>query len=246
MAAITKPADINKIWSASGDILAPSDAKISQGWSVEIPPRQYFNYIDGKQDQAIAHINQYGIAVWDPVTQYQANASYTQGSDGIVYKALVTNTNINPVGTTGTWAVAFSGASKSSTAQAQAQTDDTTFITPLKLLQAFQGTNQNLSTSGYQKLPGGLIIQWGLLAAPANVSTYPLDSVFPIQFPTQCFSLVHSVGIQNTNYDANATYRTNTQSVSLGIPTTTGFQGQLFVNTNVADRREFRWWAVGK
>lgn len=96
MANITKPTDINKIWSSGGDIIAPSDTKIQGGWLTEIPPRQYFNYIDNKQDQAIAHINQHGIAVWDSVTEYQAGASYVQGSDGYIYKARTTNTNIDP------------------------------------------------------------------------------------------------------------------------------------------------------
>lgn len=111
MPNISKPSDINKIWSASGDILAPSDTKISQGWGVEIPPRQWFNYIDGKQDRAIAHINQHGIAVWDSVTEYQASASYTQGSDGNIYRAIQTHTNQNPVtDTTNTyWVKAFQG-----------------------------------------------------------------------------------------------------------------------------------------
>lgn len=111
MANISKPSDINKIWSFTGDIIAPSDTKISQGWGIEIPPRQYFNYIDNKQDQAIAHINQHGIAVWDAVTEYQGNASYCQGSDGIIYKCLQTNVNQNPTTTVNFWTrVISSGA----------------------------------------------------------------------------------------------------------------------------------------
>jgi hypothetical protein len=168
MANISKPTDINKIWSASGDILAPSDNKISQGWAVEIPPRQYFNYIDNKQDQAIAHINQHGIATWDNQTEYQANLSYTQGSNGVVYKCLVTNTNINPVGDiTNSWRVAFIDGGSSigpvvaTAAQSRAQTDNTVFISPLQLLNAFTGAKQSLSQNGFQVLPGGLIINWG-------------------------------------------------------------------------------------
>ena len=103
MAEVLKPADINKIWSATGDILAPSDTKISQGWQVEIPPRQYFNYIDNKQDQAIAHINQHGIAVWDNTTEYQSGKSYVQGSDGKIYFALQTAANQNPVSAPTYW-----------------------------------------------------------------------------------------------------------------------------------------------
>lgn len=101
MAEINKPSDINKIWASAGDVLAPSDGKIATGWSVEIPPRQYFNYIDHKQDQAIAHINQHGIPVWDAVTEYQYSVSGTKsicmGSDGTIYRAKQVSINQNPV-----------------------------------------------------------------------------------------------------------------------------------------------------
>ena len=113
MVAITKPADINKIWSSGGDIIAPSDTKIASGWSAEIPPRQYFNYIDNKQDQAIAHINQYGICVWDSTTEYQATKSYVQGpTDGAIYRCVSTHTNQNPEtdATDTYWAIAFASA----------------------------------------------------------------------------------------------------------------------------------------
>lgn len=113
MVAITKPTDINKIWSSGGDIIAPSDTKIASGWSAEIPPRQYFNYIDNKQDQAIAHINQFGICVWDSGTEYQADKSYVQGpTDGAIYRCVQTHTNQNPeTDVTDTyWALAFATA----------------------------------------------------------------------------------------------------------------------------------------
>lgn len=111
MTAISKPTDINKIWASLGDVIAPSDTKINNGWAVEIPPRQYFNYIDNKQDQAIAHMNQYGIPVWDAVTEYQAGKSLVQGSDGLTYKARTTHSNVNPVTDTSfvSWTKALSG-----------------------------------------------------------------------------------------------------------------------------------------
>lgn len=113
MAEITKPLDINKIWASAGDVLAPSDSKIATGWAVEIPPRQWFNYIDQKQDQAIAHINQHGIPVWDNTTEYQYSVSGTKsicmGSDGTVYRAKQVNINQNPVTdlTDTYWEIAF-------------------------------------------------------------------------------------------------------------------------------------------
>jgi len=117
MAEITKPLDINKIWASAGDVLAPSDSKIATGWQVEVPPRQYFNYIDQKQDQAIAHINQHGIAVWDNTTEYQYSLSGTKsicmGSDGTIYRAKQVSVNQNPAtDTTDTyWEIAFANVS---------------------------------------------------------------------------------------------------------------------------------------
>ena len=104
MPQINKPADLNKIWSVNGVNTAPTDVKINNGFVVEIPPYQWFNYIENKQDQAIAHINQMGIPVWDAATEYQAGKSQVQGSDGKIYRAFLTTTNVNPVGdSTGSW-----------------------------------------------------------------------------------------------------------------------------------------------
>ena len=57
-------------------------------------------------------------------------------------------------------------------------------------LSAFLGSNQNLSSNGYQKLPGGLILQWGVATLP-NRTTYQSGSFinFPIAFPNQVFSI---------------------------------------------------------
>lgn len=44
---------------------------------------------------------------------------------------------------------------------------------------SFTGSNQSLSTNGYQKLPGGLIIQWLSVAPSAGDETYTLPIAFP-------------------------------------------------------------------
>lgn len=97
MALFAKPNLINMVWSSGGDRVAPDTVKISIGWLAEIPPRQTFNFIDWKQDQMLAYINQHGIVEWDNETEYHANKSIVQGSDGNVYQCLVTGVNINPV-----------------------------------------------------------------------------------------------------------------------------------------------------
>lgn len=54
-------------------------------------------------------------------------------------------------------------------------------------LAEFTGTNQNLSGSGYQKLPGGLIIQWGLI--PALGADGTVYVAFPISFPNNTLGI---------------------------------------------------------
>ena len=106
--AFTKP-NVNSVWANAGDIISPAGAKINQGWIAEIPDYEFENWIQNRQDQFNAHVNQYGIVVWDSSTEYQANKSYVQGSDGEIYRAKQTHFNQNPVNdTTNTyWQRAF-------------------------------------------------------------------------------------------------------------------------------------------
>lgn len=178
MAEISKPSDINKIWSSAGDVISPSDTKIANGWAVEIPPRQWFNWLDNKQDQAIAHINQHGIPVWDSVTEYRAGKSIVQGSNGAFYRSVTTNTNINPVTDLGGNWFQVAMLPKATTSQAQALTDDLSLITPNLLNLAFQGANQSNSANGYQRFPGGVIIQWGTNTTSGQSVTVPLPITY--------------------------------------------------------------------
>lgn len=109
MAILNKPTGLNILWAATGVKTSPDTSKIQLGWIVEIPPYQYQNWLDNRQDAFIAHTNQHGIPTWDAETEYQGNLSYTKGSDGVVYKCLVTNTNLNPTDSLNRaqWAVAF-------------------------------------------------------------------------------------------------------------------------------------------
>jgi len=49
------------------------------------------------------------------------------------------------------------------------------------------GANQQLANTGYQVLPGGLIIQWGSATVPQ-----PSTITFPLAFPNACFMVVGS------------------------------------------------------
>lgn len=110
MPEIQKPSNLNVIWADAGDKIKPDDSKIHTGWLAEIPTRQNFNWLDGRQDQFIAHVNQRGIAEYDPTTPYLGGKSYVQGSDGVIYFCFNTDvTGTDPVtDTTNTyWQEAF-------------------------------------------------------------------------------------------------------------------------------------------
>lgn len=107
MVDITKPSNLNVVWASNGDITDPGTSKIQQGWIIEAPARQHFNWLDNRQDTMLAYLNQKGIPAWDASTEYIANKSYIQGSDGNVYKCIQTGTNQNPVSATTYWVRAF-------------------------------------------------------------------------------------------------------------------------------------------
>lgn len=108
MPLFTKP-QFNSVWAATGAKLTPESTKISSGWVVEIPPHEYENWVQNRQDALLAHLNQVGIPMWDSSVEYQAGKSYVQGTtSGVVYRALTTHTNINPeIDISNNWAIAF-------------------------------------------------------------------------------------------------------------------------------------------
>lgn len=289
MANILKPGKLNLLWASGGDILDPGDTKYQTGWGVEVPPRQWENYIQNKQDQAIAHINQHGIAVWDATTEYQADTSYTQGqTNGTIYRAKVTHTNQNPeLDALNTyWDIAFAAAgdfytktevdadflnktsnlsdlgnlvtartnlsvySKAETytktevdsrttiasaLQSQQQTSNAVLLSALRLADALRGDNQNLSTNGFQKFPGGLILQWGITDVLGEDVSVVVN--FPIPFPNTCLGGVACVARSLAVPGGSA-------SAHFGSPTATGvtITNEAYGNTS---SNAIRWIAIG-
>ena len=73
------------------------------------------------------------------------------------------------------------------TAQVSAGTDNTTAVSPAKLKELYTAGSAK-TQNGYQKLPSGVIIQWGMVAD--NVT----NVTFPVVFPTSCASLQITLG----------------------------------------------------
>lgn len=114
-------------------------------------------------------------------------------------------------------------------AEAQALTDALKAITPATLAAALQGGNQNLSLNGYQKLPGGMIIQWATGSASAAGEISEIVTL-PMTFPTAClFALCSTL-----NSTAGATSDTMYQVVSRTTSRITVFRQQSPPNSGSA------------
>lgn len=115
---VVKP-DFSYQWSSGGSIVAPSNVKIQTGWTAEVPPFQWENWSQNRQDNAILHLFQKGISEWDTASNYYFTAagvrSYVQGSDGNIYVATADSLNQNPVTDTSNtfWKPAFRSQSYS-------------------------------------------------------------------------------------------------------------------------------------
>ena len=61
-------------------------------------------------------------------------------------------------------------------------------------IKSFAASNfaNSLATNGYQKLPSGLIIQWGIAGIVGDDSQ--ITTTFPIAFPTSCFVVLATSG----------------------------------------------------
>ena len=87
---------------------------------------------------------------------------------------------------------------------------------------AFLGTNRSLTANGYQKLPGGLTVQWGLASYQGVTGATGQVFSFNVPFPNACLAILasdagggcHSTGttpVSATQFrcwgkDANGTY----------------------------------------
>lgn len=114
----------------------------------------------------------------------------------------------------------------------KAQFNSAVTDTDLVFVNDFSGSNQSLSSNGYQKLPSGLIMQWGTSSSVGQDST--ITVTYPIAFP----SAVGSVQI------------TGTPSGMIlggqGVHTVSNVSTSSFVIQNGTDgTMPFYWFAIG-
>lgn len=101
MADITKP-DYAYIWADTGSRDKPTDLKILQGWTAEIPPYQQGNWVEYRQDTAIRYILQKGIAEWQDDMDYYAAKSVVNHL-GKIYIARANSMGSAPSSTNADW-----------------------------------------------------------------------------------------------------------------------------------------------
>lgn len=96
----------------------------------------------------------------------------------------------------------------------------------------FTGSNQSLGTNGYQKLPGGLIMQWGFSSSTGNTTV-----TFPTSFPNACLNVITTC--TSTSGGGALGHSQNIVSVS-----TSSFVSNYFdyASPNVTG---FYWQAIG-
>lgn len=101
----------------------------------------------------------------------------------------------------------------------------------------FTGANQSLTSSGYQKLPSGLIIQWGEYTA-TMVHTQTYTVAFPIAFPNNCLQV---------NTSVSNTVSTGVSVVALPITakTSSNFTLQYGAATGGSYNTTIRYIAIG-
>jgi len=95
------------------------------------------------------------------------------------------------------------------------------------------GFNASLSSNGYQKLPSGLIMQWGVYDTTA---TGTATITFPISFPTEC---VNVVGTQK------ATSVVTSDIIGIGTITNSNVVFWFSTNADGAGVARLYWQAIG-
>jgi hypothetical protein len=130
---------------------------------------------------------------------------------------------------------AVKGVLKLATAAlAQGWADDTAALTAWSLSQAFKGANQMLAPAGYQKFPGGVILQW----CAYSQDTQGQNFNFPIEFPNACLNVIAQ---------DNAAASASVHALACGTFTKTSFNVYARRVSDGADAvcASFRAWALG-
>lgn len=114
-------------------------------------------------------------------------------------------------------------------------TNDTKATTPLSIVSAFK-EHSVFSNSGYQILPGGLIIQWVRLEK--KVGSYAGTYNFPITFPNACFG----VNIGNSFWNGPNGWQTRAAPIN---NSTYQVREDVYINNGAGNESQAFMMAIG-
>lgn len=182
--------DFNRVWSSAGSIATPGVDEVEDGHGTIVPPdNQTENFWKNRADLALQMAQRSGAMEWDNDVPYLAGVTVTQG--GAYYFCKTANTGSSPSISPSLWeqvdapslraaTESYPGAARKATAAQLLAGMADRYADGAAFLSAFTGSNRALNTNGYQRLPGGFIIQWGAaVAQPTGSVVYS----YPIAFP---------------------------------------------------------------
>lgn len=213
------------------------NADFKLGWEIvginDNPTKQDFNALAYTLGNLVSYLYQQGIAAWNTTQKYYVG-SRCIGSDGLLYKALTgtepsPNTGNDPVSDSVNWKQLSADEVKyDNTASDLTATDAQAAIDELDSEVGILNFLNSKATNGYQKLPNGLIIQWGV----STVLTQGSNTInYPISFTTTGFMVV-SGGV-------------GASTVASAIHSATLSVSQFYLYSESASVRGGSWVAIG-
>jgi len=165
--------------------------------------------------------------------------SYSAPTVSNQYRGVTANTGsaeTRPLNVTGCWVIRLFGAvvNPGAADAAQLATEVSKLGADKVPYAAFQGANQALATSGYQRLPGGLILQWGTYTYSAGTDSVTFSVTFPLAFPASCFLVAG-------NASGTSDFFSDVSKM------TTGFSGRIFdrIGSAPVGPGSLYWYAIG-
>lgn len=130
--------------------------------------------------------------------------------------------------------------------EAQALASALLAMTPSTLNQALKGSNQYLSGNGYQKLPGGLILQWGTYAYGGNGGSWQAGYLsWNIAYPTACMQAVATGAVKADGGDLGTPGPIDIYCLDSLTTTNCRWRWDSNVSAGAGGTHYVRWFSVG-
>lgn len=128
---------------------------------------------------------------------------------------------------------------KAGLSHAHAITDVTGLTAALDARALLSSFGNALTANGYQRLPGGLILQWGINTSSQGSGNGP-TIMFPLEFPNSCLAVLITDKNVSSGSDVDATAQVR------GTPSITSFQTYISSSSGGETWEGMYWFAIGK